>query len=61
MKLLKANWREVLTLITIIGILLFGIAALGSPEISGSSSASAAVSVAVQLLGGVADLSRLPG
>jgi hypothetical protein len=54
MKLLKSNWREAIALVVFVCILLAGILALESREVSESSMASAAVSVAVQLLGGVA-------
>lgn len=54
MKFLKSNWREVIAIIVFVCILLVGILALGSREVSESSGLSAAVSVAVQLLGGVA-------
>lgn len=54
MKFLKSNWREAVALVVFVCILLAGILALGTREVSESSGLSAAVSLAVALLGGVA-------
>lgn len=54
MKLLKSNWRELVAIVAFLLALLFGIWSLGTREVAQNSAASAAVSVAVQLLGGVA-------
>lgn len=54
MKFLKSNWREVVAIVVFVCILFAGILALGAPEVSESSGLSAAVSLAVTLLGGVA-------
>ena len=54
MKFLKSNWREAIALVVFVCILLAGILALGTREVSESSGISAAVSLAVALLGGVA-------
>lgn len=54
MKFLKSNWREVVAIVVFVCILFAGILALGAREVSESSGLSAAVSLAVTLLGGVA-------
>ena len=54
MKLLKSNWRELVALVAFICILLIGILSLGTRGVSESPAVSAALSVAVQLIGGVA-------
>lgn len=54
MKFLKSNWREVISVIVFVGVLFAGILALGTSQVSESSGLSAAISLAVTLLGGVA-------
>lgn len=52
LKYIKSNWREALSLAVFVSLLLFGLLALGSSGVAESSGASAAVSLAVTLLGG---------
>ena len=52
-KFIKSNWREILAAIIIIPLLLVAILALGSKDVSESGPISAAVSLAVTLIGGV--------
>ena len=54
MKFLKSNWREIVAIALFVGLLFAGILALGNRAVSESSNLSAAVSLAVSLLGGAA-------
>lgn len=49
---IKANWREALAIAIVAPLLLLGLLALGTPEVSGSGPLSSAVSLAVTLIGG---------
>jgi type IV secretory pathway VirB2 component (pilin) len=54
MKLLKSNWRELVAVVVFVSLLIAGIFALESRAVSEHGQASAAVSVLILLLGGVA-------
>lgn len=49
---IKSNWREAIAIAIVAPLLLLGLLALGTPEVSGSGPLSSAVSLAVTLIGG---------
>lgn len=49
----QSNWREVISMLLVIVLLILGVLALQSSAVSESAEASTALSVIIQLLGGV--------